>query len=155
MPWPCVLLSNAFKCFPMLSKVVPGVMSAVSDAVLRRLATDRPSLLSGVLLGLTPEGRTLGHPGFGLSVASFAEQTETVEIHSPELAVARTAVLDYFQSPDQARLEKVLNQARLEKVLNQARLEKVLDQTRLEKVLDQARLEKDKTADETTSSGML
>ena len=34
-------------------------------------------------------------------------QCETIELHTAELSVARTAVLDYFQSPAQQRLEKI------------------------------------------------
>ena len=51
--------------------------------------------------------RQLGIPGFGTTVGTFSEQSETMEVHYPELSVARTAVLDYFQSPNQRRLEKV------------------------------------------------
>ena len=42
-----------------------------------------------------------------MSVGTFATQSETLEIHTPELCIARTAVLDYFQSPHQRRLEKI------------------------------------------------
>ena len=58
-------------------------------------------------MGQTSDGKQLGIPGFGLSVSSFAEQTETIEVHQPELNVARTAVLDYFQSPMQQSLTKI------------------------------------------------
>jgi len=44
--------------------------------------------------------------GFGIGVSTFATQSETLELHTPELAIARTAVLDYFQSPAQTRLGK-------------------------------------------------
>mgnify|MGYP006198736667 CR=1 FL=1 len=43
----------------------------------------------------TRDGKQLDIPGFGVGVAAFAEQTETIEVHAPELHVARTAVLDY------------------------------------------------------------
>ena len=33
---------------------------------------------------------------YGLSTGKFASQSETIEVHTPELNVARTAVLDYF-----------------------------------------------------------
>jgi hypothetical protein len=36
-------------------------------------------------------------------------QSETIEIHYPELSVARTAVIDYFQSPAQRRLLKIFS----------------------------------------------
>lgn len=58
-------------------------------------------------MGQTRDGRQLGIPGFGLSVGTFAEQTETIEVHYPELNLARTAVLDYFQSPMQKHLLKI------------------------------------------------
>jgi len=97
------------RSFDAVCMVVPGVMAAVSDALLRRLAFDRPSELSACLLGCTTDGRQLGVAGFGTSAGTFAAQSETMEIHYPELAVARTAVLDYFNSPQQRRLEKVFD----------------------------------------------
>ena len=42
-----------------------------------------------------------------MSVGTFATQAETIELHYPELSIARTAVLDYFQSPEQKRLAKI------------------------------------------------
>lgn len=86
--------------------IVPGCMCAISDAVIRRIAEDEPSEVSSHLMGRTIGGKQLGHPGYGISVGSFATQSETIEIHSPELSIARTAVLDYFQSPSQRKLEK-------------------------------------------------
>lgn len=84
------------RSFDAVCTVVPGVIMAISDAVLRRLASDRPSELSGILMGCTADGRQLGIAGFGTSVSTFAEQTETMEIHCPELSVARTAVTIYL-----------------------------------------------------------
>ena len=40
-------------------------------------------------------------------VSTFAEQTETMEVHVPQVCVRRTAVLDYFQSPEQKQLHKI------------------------------------------------
>lgn len=98
------------RAFDAVCMVVPGLMAVLADSILRRLASDRPSKFTGVILGLNAsDGRRLGFPGFGLSVGSFAEQTETMEVHSPELSVARTAVVDYFTSPDQRRLDKVFD----------------------------------------------
>jgi thiol-disulfide isomerase/thioredoxin len=97
------------RSFDAVCTVVPGVIMAIADAVLRRLAVDRPSEFSGILMGCTVDGRQLGIAGFGTSVSTFAEQTETMEIHYPELSIARTAVLDYFQSPHQKRLEKIFD----------------------------------------------
>ena len=72
------------RAFDAVTMVVPGLIAALADSILRRLATDRPSKFTGVLLGLNAgDGRRLGFPGFGLSVGSFAEQTETMEVHYP------------------------------------------------------------------------
>lgn len=60
-------------------------------------------------MGRSSAGVQLGHPGFGISAGSFATQSETIEIHCPELCIARTAVLDYFQSPQQQRLLKIFS----------------------------------------------
>ena len=98
------------RAFDSVCMVVPGLIASIADCILRRLASDRPSKFTGVLLGLSAgDGRRLGFPGFGLSVGSFAEQTETMEVHYPELSLARTAVIDYFTSPDQRRLDKVFD----------------------------------------------
>lgn len=34
--------------------------------------------------------------GYGLSTGKFGDQSETIEVHTAELNIARTAVLDYF-----------------------------------------------------------
>ena len=60
-------------------------------------------------MGQTRDGKQLGVAGYGLSVGTFAEQTETIEAHYSELNVARTAVLDYFQSPAQQELSKIFS----------------------------------------------
>lgn len=89
--------------------IVTGCMAAVADALMRKIAVDEPSEMCSHLMGRTVSGRQLGHPGFGISVGTFATQCETLEIHTPELCIARTAVLDYFQSPQQRRLEKIFS----------------------------------------------
>lgn len=89
--------------------IVSGCLAALSDALIRQLATDEPSEMCSHLLGRTLSGRQLGHPGFGISVGSFATQSETIELHTAELSVARTAILDYFQSPAQQLLQKIFS----------------------------------------------
>lgn len=89
--------------------IVAGCIAAISDAIIRKEAIDEPSEFCCHLLGRTREGRQLGHPGFGISVGTFATQCETLEIHSPELNVAKTGVLDYFLSPNQRRLDKIFS----------------------------------------------
>jgi hypothetical protein len=88
---------------------VMGCLAAVADAVMRQIAPDEAAEVSSHLSGRTAQGRQLGHPGFGISAGTFASQTETIEVHSPELVIARTAVLDYFQSPAQLRLKKIFS----------------------------------------------
>lgn len=89
--------------------VVPGCICAISDAVLRRRAVDEPGIFSSHLMGMNGDGQQLGLTGFGISLGTFATDAETMEVHYPELNIARTAVLDYFNSPQQKRLEKVFH----------------------------------------------
>jgi len=89
--------------------IVSGSIAAIADSIIRKEATDEPSECCTHFLGKTVSGRQLGHSGFGISVGTFATQCETLEIHSPELNIAKTAVLDYFQSPSQRRLEKLFS----------------------------------------------
>ena len=95
------------RSFDGVCVVVPGCIAALLDSIMRRRASNHPSEACSHLMGKMKDGRQLGNPGFGISVGTFAEQTETIEVHQPELHVARTAVLDYFQSPSQRRLAKI------------------------------------------------
>ena len=95
--------------FDAVCIIVTGCLTALADAIMRKIAIDEPSEACSHLMGKTKDGRQLGHSGFGISFGSFASQSETLEIHTPELAIARTAVLDYFQSPQQRRLEKIFH----------------------------------------------
>ena len=97
------------RSFDAVCITVSGCIAAITDAVMRKRAVDRPSEVCTQLMGQTRDGRQLGHPGFGLSAGSFATQSETIEIHSAELSIARTAVLDYFTSPAQKRLDKIFS----------------------------------------------
>ena len=73
--------------------LVPACAAAIADALARRVAEDEPSYLSLHLAGRA--GRA-GGLGYALSAGPLGLQSETIECHRPELAVARTAVLDYF-----------------------------------------------------------
>ena len=68
------------RSFDAVCVVVPGCICALSDAVLRRRATNHPSEVCTHLMGQTRDGKQLGNPGYGLSVSSFATQTETIEV---------------------------------------------------------------------------
>ena len=89
--------------------IVPGCICAISDAIMRRRAFDHPSVACAQLMGLDATGRQLGVHGFGIGVGTFATQTETIEVHCPELVCARAAILDYFDSPLQRKLDKIFH----------------------------------------------
>lgn len=96
------------RAFDSVCIVVPGIITCIADACLRRMAVDCPSPFSGTLLGINAkDGRRLGFPGFGLGLGGFAAQVETIEVHTLELSVAATSMLDYFGSPDQNRLDMI------------------------------------------------
>lgn len=57
----------------------------------------------------TKDGRNLGFPGFGLTLGKFGNQIATSQIHTAELSIAATNVLDYFSSSDQQRLDTIFD----------------------------------------------
>ena len=67
-------------------------MATIGDATLRKIASDIPSQSS-----LHYSGRAKGpvHP-FGFDLGTFEEESEYLKLSTPESAVARTQVLDYF-----------------------------------------------------------
>ena len=83
------------KSFDAVRIVVAAAMAAMADSVMRRHASDLPSAVSTHLLGDTVHGEA-DHSPYGIDTSSFAEQSETCEVHTPELNVARSGVLDYF-----------------------------------------------------------
>jgi hypothetical protein len=102
-----VLSLQASRPLDALRIILPGCMCAIGDAVIRRRAYDNPSVACAQLMGVDATGRQLGVHGFGIDAGVFATQTETIEVHSPELVIARAAILDYFDSPLQRKLEKI------------------------------------------------
>ena len=103
-----VLSTQQDRALDLACLVVPGAACAIADAILRRRAADAPSSFCCQLRGQLACGRQLGHRGYGLSCETFATQTAAIEAHAPALAVCRSAVLDYFNSPDQRGLEKIM-----------------------------------------------
>eukprot|EP01083_Nonionella_stella_P030773 84290_1 len=83
---------RATRSFDAVRIVVPGCMAAIADAVMRKAATDIPSEVCLHLMG----GVDGCAEAFGIGPGCFGEQSETIEVTSAELNVARTAVLDYF-----------------------------------------------------------
>jgi hypothetical protein len=102
-----VLSQHPCKELDAIRMIVPGCLCALSDAIIRRRAYDQPSEACCHLMGQDKSGQQLGLHGFGIDVGSFSTQTETAVLHTPELAIARTAILDYFDSPVQRKLEKI------------------------------------------------
>ena len=94
------------KAFDAVRIVVVACMTALADCVMRRRASDMPSAISTHLMGQTVHGDTV-HSPFGLDTSLFAKQSETCEVHTPELNVARCGVLDYFAA--QSNTVKIFN----------------------------------------------
>lgn len=104
-----VLSLQASRPLDAVRVVVPGCICAISDAIIRRRAIDNPSVACAQLMGLDAHGRQLGVQGFGIGIGAFSTQTETIEVYSPELVCARAAILDYFDSPLQRKLDKIFH----------------------------------------------
>ena len=83
------------RSFDAVRLLVPAALLAVADAVLRKCATDIPSEVSLNLMG-----HPLGLLPYGPSVGRFVEQSEVMLLHTPQLAIVRTAVIDYFHGLD-------------------------------------------------------
>ena len=96
----CFSLHNT-KSFDAVRIVVAAAIAAVADSVMRRRASDIPSVVSAHLLGENVRG-DVEHVPYGIGTSSFAEQSETCEVHTPELNVARSSVLDYFSAQTKA-----------------------------------------------------
>jgi hypothetical protein len=92
-----------------LKLIITGVIAAMVDVTIRHVSTDQTSEFCLHYLGergVAGRGGGLG-PGYGISMASFDTQSETIELHSPELCVARAAILNYFD--EQKSLKKIFN----------------------------------------------
>jgi len=86
------------RSFDAVRLIVPACICAIGDVVMRKIATDIPSELCQVFT----HGN--GGLGYGISTGNFGSQSETIEVHTPELHIARTAVLDYFESQHVSRM---------------------------------------------------
>lgn len=79
---------------PQTRMLVFAAITAIADAVLRRVACDVPSALS-----LHYSGEADGPAGpFALEMHHFEVESERAQLPSPHLAAARTMLLDYFRS---------------------------------------------------------
>lgn len=95
---------HSTKSLDALKLILTGCIAAILDATLRKIGTDQPSEFCLRYMGKRSGG--LGK-GYGLSMAAFDTQSETIELHTPELSVCRAAVLDYFA--EQKGLTKIWN----------------------------------------------
>lgn len=69
--------------------IVLGAMATISDAVIRLIASDHPSVMSVHLRGYKRK------PGFVVTAGKLATQTENSVVVYPELTVTRAGILDY------------------------------------------------------------
>ena len=79
------------RSFDAVRVLIPAALLTIADAVLRKTATDIPSEVSLNLMG-----HPLGLLPYGPSVGRLVEQSEVMLLHTPELAILRTSVIDYF-----------------------------------------------------------
>lgn len=92
------------KSLDALKVILTGCIAAILDATLRKVSTDQASEFCLRYIG--ENGGGVGK-GFGIDMAAFDTQSETIELHTPELSVCRAAVLDYFA--EQKVLTKIWN----------------------------------------------
>ena len=101
---------HATKSLDALKLIIPAAIASFVDVLLRKVSIDQPSEFCLHLIGANnsyiPGGRGAG---FGLNLESFGSQSETIEMHTPELNIARTAIIDYFESQYQLPLNKLFN----------------------------------------------
>ena len=79
------------KSLDAIKLIITTSIGLFVDSILRRPATDQPSEFCMHLHGY--RGRS-----YGLSIEKFKEQTEFCEIHTPELLLARSCIIEYFEA---------------------------------------------------------
>jgi hypothetical protein len=100
--------------------IVTSMIAAMVDVTLRHISIDQTSEFCLHYMGkravATHGGvkeldslvyHNLSENGYSISMASFDTQSETIELHTPELCVARAAILDYFD--EQKSMKKIFN----------------------------------------------
>ena len=102
-------ISSAFslhtnKPLDAIKLIITGCIAAMVDVTIRHISTDQTSEFCLHYMGERAGG--VGN-GYGISMASFDTQSETIELHTPELCVARSSILDYFY--EQKSLKKIFN----------------------------------------------
>ena len=87
---------QASRTFDSTRMLVIGCMACVADCVIRISASDRPSKFSLHYNGEAHAPTGLLQP-FGLSTGNFAVESESASYTNPDMALARTQMLDYFE----------------------------------------------------------
>eukprot|EP00966_Prymnesium_polylepis_P092440 2139850-Prymnesium_polylepis.1 len=87
---------NHTRSMDAVRMVVPAVVAAIADCVMRQLATNIPSEVTQHLRGVVDGDAK--HKGFALDADALAAQSAVVVCHTPEINLARTRTLDYFAS---------------------------------------------------------
>ncbi len=82
------------KSLDAIKLIITTSIGVFVDCILRRPATDQSSEFCMHLCGY--KGRS-----YGLSIEKFKEQTEFSEIHTPELLLARSSIIEYFEAQTQ------------------------------------------------------
>ena len=85
--------------------LVLAAAAALADAVARLVAVDVPSAFS-LHFGGNADG--VGGRCFAVDLRCYEKESERGELHQPQLAAARTAVLDYFRAAANAATERRL-----------------------------------------------
>jgi hypothetical protein len=84
---------NITRSFDAIRMLVLGIMACIADRVLRIPACDRPSKFGQHYSGNMPGPVK----PFGFDMGVYAIESESAKFTDPDLATARTQLLDYFQ----------------------------------------------------------
>ena len=87
---------RASRSFDSTRMLVFGCMACLADAIIRVVASDRPSKFSLHYDGKAEAPAGLLQP-FGLTTGYFAIESEDASYTNPDMVLARTQMLDYFE----------------------------------------------------------
>lgn len=97
---------HSTKSLDALKLLICASIASILDALLRKVSVDQPSEFCMRYMGRAYGG--IGD-GYCLSMEHFAQQSQTLELHTPELALTRTALLDYFLSQKYSPCKTIFN----------------------------------------------
>ena len=73
-----------------------AAMAAIADSLMRKRASDIPSLFCLHFNGAAPQTTAFAQHPFGIDIAALVVATEDMFLSKPELCTCRTSILDYF-----------------------------------------------------------